>query len=271
MNTKCSWIVENFADNNSCEGLRDSVVASGRECQYLRSAGAISVQLGGYKGGEKVVVHGTINLAQKCQSELISGAELVVFLNATAFACSRYYPVLREHLFNDRHELIPLSLLKQNRFEYYARYGREAVVFVRPDSGIKTFTGQLLDLQDFDRFWSNSASCMATDEDLVVVSTPKTIRGEWRYVVVDGKISAKSLYQYQGQSTCVPHAPLKADRKVEEIIAAGYRTDPVYCVDVCEDADGKMWLMELTSFSSAGLYACDKYAVVKAVSEYVEM
>ena len=36
---------------------------------------------------------------------------------------------------------------------------------------------------------------------------------------------------------------------------------------ICEDNDGDFWLMELTSFSSAGLYATKKELIVKRVSE----
>ena len=39
------------------------------------------------------------------------------------------------------------------------------------------------------------------------------------------------------------------------------------CVCICEDNDGEFWLMELTSFSSAGLYATKKKPVVKRISE----
>ena len=41
-------------------------------------------------------------------------------------------------------------------------------------------------------------------------------------------------------------------------------------MDIAEDNDGKYWLLELNSFSSAGLYASNKDNIVKKVSEIAE-
>ena len=38
-------------------------------------------------------------------------------------------------------------------------------------------------------------------------------------------------------------------------------------IDVCETNEGNFYLLELNSFSSAGLYACKKELIVKRVSE----
>ncbi len=49
-----------------------------------------------------------------------------------------------------------------------------------------------------------------------------------------------------------------------------YYPDSVFCYDICQDGDGECFLLELTSFSSAGLYATNKAAIVKRVSEIAE-
>jgi len=54
---------------------------------------------------------------------------------------------------------------------------------------------------------------------------------------------------------------------VKEILKVGYYPDSVFCIDICQDTDGNFWLMELTAFSSAGLYGCEMEKVVKRVSE----
>ena len=50
-----------------------------------------------------------------------------------------------------------------------------------------------------------------------------------------------------------------------ENVAARYLPDPLFVVDLCADTDGNLWLMELNQFTGAGLYACDKAAIVRAV------
>jgi hypothetical protein len=51
----------------------------------------------------------------------------------------------------------------------------------------------------------------------------------------------------------------------------GNYPDSIFCIDIAEDGDGNCWLLELTSFSSAGLYMTDKVKVVNRVNEIVEM
>jgi hypothetical protein len=145
------------------------------------------------------------------------------------------------------------------------------MIFIRPDGGDKSFTGRPLDLQDFDKFWTNDVVCGAKKEELVVVSTPKNIRGEWRYICTNQKeILGVSLYKYNDQRTYIPSAPEKATKLASEILAVGWYPDPVFTVDICEDMDGNYWLLEMNSFTSAGTYAAPKGPIVKRVSEIAE-
>jgi hypothetical protein len=184
------------------------------------------------------------------------------------YLCSRYYPHFQKFLFNDKHVFTTVAGLKHNKWWFYSAFGKEAVIYVRPDVGDKSFSGKLLDLQDFDRFWSNAVLCNSKDEDLVVVSTPKNIIGEWRYIVTNQKaILGTSLYYYQGQRTYIPSAPEKATQLCKQILGVGWYPDPVFTIDICEDSDQNYWLMELNSFTSAGTYAAPKAPIVKRVSE----
>ncbi len=171
----------------------------------------------------------------------------------------------KKYLFNDKHSIISLKCLNEDKYEYYAKYGKEACIFVRPDSGDKSFRAGLVDLQDFDSFYDQFESLK---DDLVIVSTPKTIRGEWRFVVNKNKeIIAQSSYRYEGLKTLIPSAPVGATELVKELLKVGYYPDSIFCFDICEDNDGEFWLMELTSFSCAGLYACNKKQIVEAISD----
>jgi ATP-grasp domain, R2K clade family 3 len=125
-----------------------------------------------------------------------------------------------------------------------------------------------LDLQDFDKFWKRNGDYGVKDTELIVVSTPKNIIGEWRYIVTDQKeIIGTSLYQYGGQRTYVPSAPERATKLVKEILDVGWYPDPVFTIDIVEDNDHNYWLMEMNSFTSAGTYAAPKAPIVKRVSE----
>ena len=177
------------------------------------------------------------------------------------FECSSYYPKIQELLFNDDHTFLPFKDLKRKKWQIYGWLGKESKIFVRPNSGKKEAAAEVVDIQDLDAF---------VDEfdyhGLAVISSPKRVFGEWRFVVSEGEIIAVSSYRYQNVITEVPSAPVGATELVKKVLQKGYFPDKIFCVDVVQDMDSQFWVMELTSFSSAGLYACD----VKKIAEVIK-
>jgi hypothetical protein len=94
------------------------------------------------------------------------------------YTCSAYYPKMQELLFNDKYAFIPFKDLSRRKWDLYAWLGKEALVFIRPDSGEKEFPAEIVDLKDIDKLVDNYDY-----EGLAVVSTPKNMVGEWRFVV----------------------------------------------------------------------------------------
>lgn len=267
-----SWIIENMAKEESFTQLANAVKEAGHHLIEL-NRGYEKSQLSKFWVGEGnqypihcVVFNGSIEMAKLLRKDLPNICQPVIYANYPAFLCSNYYPYFGDILFNDRYVMMPLSELVRQKFLVYGLLGKEATIFLRPDSGEKTFQAQLVDFSDLERFAENQG--VAVNNEMVVVSTPKNIRWEGRFVVTRWEeIVAHSTYRYQGERLYVASAPTKARELCEEVIKRQYIPDSVYCVDVCEDNDGNCWLLELTSFSSAGLYACDKRNIVKAVTE----
>lgn len=261
-----TWVIENFTKEFSYIELADAV----------RKAGHPLIEIKGDYNRELLrplldgknhcaIFNGSISMSKLAKQELLTCCAPVSFNNYTNFLCSKYYTYFGEHLFNDRYVMMSLREFRRQKFFIYGLFGREAMVFIRPDSGEKTFTAQLLDFQDVERFYQENALVM---DELVVISTPKNIQWEGRLVVNRQKeIIAYSTYRMQGQKTLVPFVPPEALEKCKELLNVGYYPDDVFCIDLCQDNDKNVWLLELTSFSSAGLYACDKEKIVAAVSK----
>lgn len=184
--------------------------------------------------------------------------------NFKNYLCSTYYPQVQELLFNDKYAFIPFKELGRRKWDLYAWLGKEAYVFIRPDSGEKDFPAELVDLKHIDKLVNNYDY-----EGLAVVSTPKNSIGEWRFVVKNGKIITYSSYKYQGVLTAIPSAPTGAVDLVQKVIDKGIEPDKIFCVDVVQDMAGDFWVMELTSFSSAGLYACDTQKIADILNEEI--
>jgi len=263
---KTKWIVENFTHESSYMDLVKAIKNANMEVKQINQDFKFS-DLDGYNQDCPVMFLGSIEMTNLALKQL-KNCYPVAYCNQVNYLCSNYISHFGKHLFNDKYAMMTLSELQRQKFLYYGIFGKEAMLFVRPDSGQKTFQAQLIDLLDIDRFVNNHSDEL---HKLVLVSSPKNIRGEWRFVVSNRKdIIACSTYRYQGQITRIPSAPQGATELVKEILNIEYYPDSVFCVDICEADDNRFYLLELNSFSSAGLYECNKPNIVQKVSIIAE-
>ena len=272
---KCKWCIENFTDSEDYRNLISAVRDSGRDCFVIGKHNHFDFDPSGFLPYDCVIVQGSIQMTKNIASRLPNGCYPIAYNNWDNYLCSTYYPKFKSLLFNDIYEITTVANLKKLKFDYYNTFGRDALIFVRPDSGEKTFQAQLIDLQYFDKFWDNGTSGggNCSESDSVIVSTPKKINGEYRIVCSshnDGEIIAASTYQFQGKKTLIPSVPNGALEFCERILSAHWFPDVIFCIDVFQDGDNNFWLGELTSFSSAGLYATDKTKIVNRVNDIVE-
>ena len=272
---KVKWLIENFVGDNGYEDLISEVRRQNMECIVLDIRNHFELLPNLIQEGECVMFQGSIQLFKKLK------AELPVFplgwMTDENYLCNNYYPHFQKFLFNDKHVFTTLAGLKHNKWWFYQTFSKEAMIYVRPNGGDKTFTGQLIDLQDFDEFFEGNGSkklskryggCEIKNTDLLVVSTPKNIIGEWRFICTNTReILGVSCYMYGGKRTLIPSAPVEATKLVNKILEVDWYPDPAFTVDIVQDNDGNFWLMELNSFTSAGTYASKKENIVKRVSE----
>lgn len=258
------WIVENFTDGSDYNDLIKEIKSQNFDVLEIRRDFKRSM-IADIKN-RPVIFQGSIEMTAMLGGELhLQNCWPVKYCSIENYKCSKYYTHFGRHLFNDNYALLSLSELYRQHYNIWGNYGKEGLIFIRPDRGDKPFQAQLLDLLDVKRFVEKHEDIK---HELVLVSTPKKIVGEWRFVVTKNKeILGYSLYSYQGQITKVPSAPIEAIDKCKEILKINYYPDDVFVVDICEDAAGDYWLLELNSFSSAGLYECNKQKIVEGVSK----
>lgn len=262
------WIVENFSEGEDIFMLIQAVKDNGHKLiQIGRKDGFEYKQID--MDNECVVFYGSIQMSKLVSEHLLPrGNYPVVWDDFSSFECTKTWPAIREYLFNDNFEFYEFGKLPEKKWEIYEKFGRDAMIFIRPSCGEKTFAGTLVDLQDFDNFVEKGLQRNAKANDIVCISTPKNINGEWRYIVTnEGEIVAKSCYKYQNKITQIPSAPAKADEFVKKVLALQRHPARIYSLDVCQDTDGNFWLLEFNSFNSCGLYAMNKFAVVEAASK----
>lgn len=259
------WIVEKTSEDSSYHELVQEIKNQNLGLIELKKEEITNIPVNFTQ--RPTIFHGSIETCKLIQNTLKIRWPFYYPLTYCSFdnyKCSKYYSYFGDNLFNKDYSIINLKELGRQRFFYYGSFGKEAKIFIRPDSGDKPFTAQLLDIVDLDKFLESHQNI---EHELIIISSPKDIIGEWRFIVTKNKeILGYSLYMYQGLISKMPHVPEEAINFVKKLLEIDYYPDNVFTIDIVQNSSG-FHLLELNSFSTAGLYACKLSNIVKKVSE----
>ena len=208
-----------------------------------------------YDPHDCVVCYGDIDFVRQVQKRapFIPGA----WCNFYNMKCSTYYAHLGEHLLNRDYAMMPVGDLMR-RWDKFVTPGYPDM-FIRPDSGAKPFTGHVIKYGEEHKI--QALLHTVGPETLVVVSPRKSITSEYRFVVCNKKVVAGCQYL----PIELPNYSNPSLRLARVIANHDWQPDLCYTVDIAEH-DGQMYLLEINSFSCAGLYQCDIGVVVQYAS-----
>lgn len=164
--------------------------------------------------------------------------------------------------------MLPMMEILRKREQIFNQFGIDDTIFIRPNSGAKTFTGQTVHLEFLDKefqLFENYAG-KSLDRIIAVISSPKVIDREWRCVASKGKIIAYSQYRSKNNLDIKRGISYNALKLAIKIAEEKWQPDKVYTIDICE-SNGKCSMLEINSFSCSGLYDSDMKKVVKEVSK----
>ena len=264
-----NWILENdiFEDNH--EQLQREITKAGMTyevIQYLPSEGGDFSRF-----GPNDFLYGCLEISLRLKQE---SPQCIIYNTIEAYECTAYYPVFGELLLNRRHTMLPYGDLRSRADDLFGTFGGGPFggIFVRPNSGMKTFTGLVMlpkllekDIEFIERYSD------IPPDTLIVVAPARNIAREYRFVVGGQKVITGSLYRVK--SDLVSKTVTEGDEVFR--IAQGfldkvdYNPDPLWVMDVCQTEEGEWCVLEIGCFSCAGLYACDLRKVVQAVGESV--
>ncbi|MBW3622543.1 MAG: ATP-grasp domain-containing protein [Armatimonadetes bacterium] len=142
-------------------------------------------------------------------------------------------------------------------------------LFLRPDRDPKEFPGEVTTLGEF-RAWCERLRPGGFEIGLntpIIAAPPVPISREWRLFLVRGRVSSGSRYRERGRPDPLPSVP-------EEVLAYGqwlagiWSPAEVFVMDIAESG-GRLRLLEINGFNSAGFYAAEVRKIVRDVSEAV--
>ena len=261
----CVWVLETEIFSDGHERLAEAVRASGGEVVRFRDDWLVDDSWPALRG-RPVVFHGSLGNAAVVNGR--TGWRPGAFCDVEAFRCSSWYPRAAPWLLNRTWVSSTVAELSNRTDEVLAALGSPSRVFVRPDSPLKPFSGRVVAREAISpkaldhRFYYD-------DLDLPILVAPvREVGREWRFVIVEGRVVAGSAYDADTRSALPDDPEGEARRHAQRIASELSPPEDVYVMDIGESG-GELRLVELNPWSGADLYACDRAAVVEAVSELV--
>ena len=216
-----------------------------------------------------IIAYGSINAAKfigkRCK--WIPG----VWCDFNALRCRTYlsywgkYSIQREYLF------LPLFEVARQKEWLYKILGNDGQIFIRPDDNAKSFHGEIVAYEHFERWFEVANIYEPGPECLTMVSRIfEKIDAEWRFIVADKQVITGSQYRLDGKLDIQEGYDPKAFELAQEIVQGnGGTPHPIFCIDICR-SNGKYYLMEIGSVNCCGLYALDLEKFVVKASEIAE-
>lgn len=264
---KPTWLIEANIEGLPSEALQSEIRRQGMDV-YVVKPFLHASKPGDILGAESipidalVVFTGTLTLMRYIQqTRRWRPGGWCTFDN---LACSTYYAHFGPYLLNRNYAFLPIVEAIRRQDDLFASYGHNDIIFVRPDSVDKSFSGKLIDRNAFASFLTPYAIDPAL---LVMVAEPLPVGYEWRLFIRHGQVMASSQYRLDGETNVAKNVPHAVISHAEQVLSSiTWRPDPLFVMDVCESNDD-LRIVELNSFSCSGQCAIDLQRYVSVASE----
>jgi len=145
----------------------------------------------------------------------------------------------------------------------------EKYLFIRPNSDLKIFSGNVFTVNDYNRLINNIKENNYVRLSLhteVIVSTPLPIRAEWRFVIVDGKVITGSQYRLMGRLKYEEKVDPEAWKLAEKIANKDWQVSKAYVLDIALVKD-EYKVIEVNCVNASGFYKCNITEIIKSLSQ----
>lgn len=263
-----NWLLQSDVFDENLEELKEEIIKQGHNFKVVDYSPYESNKeyLRLFSKKDCVLFYGSLNFGHQILKEApwIPG----LFYTPENYLCSSYYPKLQDYLLNKDFMMLPYGCLKDKLlFEHLTRDNH---IFIRPDKGSKSFTGQVVDTDDWQKELNKLNAYSPYPDELVLLSSPTDIEREWRFIVSD-KVVAWSQYKAKGEHKESEYAPTDVINFAEEVLReTKFRPDPLWTLDICQVGQ-KYYVLEVGCFSCAGLYKASVSRIVKEASKLAKL
>lgn len=273
--TDIFWLIEESDKLGDLSKLKNSIINSGSSFLYCARHDDLPNFCANYflyedKKKFPVIAYGTIPFIGyiRKNARFYPG----YYADETLYDVTRFSPVLNYNYLNYDYAIFPLRDIGRIMNWCYCSGLEVQKFFIRPVGGYKTFSGFVFDRKNVKEEIQNLIKyTVNTIDPLVIVSSYKNIEKEWRFVCVDNNIIAGSEYLPEEIEIDESHDAWRYANCITENLGELDETntwypEKVYTIDIAKYGNVYQ-VVELNSFSCAGLYACNTDKVVNAVNK----
>ncbi|MFW6009352.1 MAG: hypothetical protein ACOCP8_08835 [archaeon] len=217
MNVK--WLIQEYNTDSFISSLKKEIMSQGmtyKKCTYTPFKKFASKDYNHFHDTECVIFYGTLNLARQIQKkQWVPG----VYCNFNNFKCSVYYSYLGKHILNSDYIMLPLMEIIRRKIFLFNSYGVDNCIFMRSNSGSKTFTGGIFKKEKLEKEYDllSRYAGKSLEDIICIISSPKKIKSEYRFVIINNKVITGSLYKKNNKLYESNDIDKKAWEKASEI------------------------------------------------------
>lgn len=264
------WIVHDaMLHNTSYQNLPEIIKSLGYDCYIVYNHPMMddldsSLQLSGC-----VIPYCGVTMARKFKQHF------GLYLNENNLKYHVYTSLLGldyDIFLNDHANLTTFSNYRKRRDYWFNKFTptnhHNENLFIRPDSGIKIFTGHVVNYDEFE-FDNNALEKAITDDSLIWIGPVRHFWDETRFIICGNQVIDGSRYATQNGNELIEdkNFPQEFWALAETVAKCTWKPDEIFTVDICMTKSGPK-IVEVNSGSCSSWYACDPVKIVKAISEH---
>lgn len=280
---KINWLVDSkiFKDDLELQGLIDSIDYAKYPINLYLTKHILfdddyDVIINCLNSKHPTVVYGTINFCKKVQDVAKKHLTKIpyIFGLTSDIDCFNYMSKFpKEWMLNSEYVFVPFVRFVEGENTWFNMFNTQSV-FIRPNSGTKLFTGQLISKQTFDYEISSLRQLTGVvDSSMILVAPAQEILSESRFVISNKKVLHGTKYIQNGYNTYDKHFdtfPCEEVKKLAEQVAKfPYQIDIAYVCDIAYTANEEAKIIEFNAFSCAGMYSTVFQDIMDGINESV--
>jgi len=243
---------------------------SAKTVKFIKENNQAVIKLDSIQESKNYFFRGSIENALKFKNK----KNIEVWFDEKKYDFLNYADQFKSYLLNKNYGVFSVEQFAKEKDKIQNNYGErdfitgndETIVFARPNSGLKSFTGQIIG----NLFWDAFVRKFQENEiDNIIISTPKTIKEEFRFVVFGNEVVTGSKYIGKENITYKEIKETESSFKFAETVVETTFFNPknekdCYILDVAKTENG-FSVVELNAFSTSGLYECNRKKIFNKI------